>query len=1076
MNVEDEVDVLLSAKDPDAKRTVRKRHIKKSTWVYIGACIVCLSFGAIVVLPILNGKSVLEHIQSYLVSNENKNPFLADESNDSAAYHYWYAPENSFGIQEMKEVNWSYFWQLFRQHSAWQLEAWHPVLEEWVSEWQGENLNNWLNITRTRNETTNASEKITLNVTNNHPTQDLFFRFTFGIDLRVKEYINHSNWYEYVLTYPANETENYTVFFNFSDVKPLIQNGTVIARHGVHEYQGKDVYFFRLTQNMSRQPLQHGHWFEIDPTFGSEVDEALTSIIYNGVARRKASYFSPSSDGTADNISFLFYRTKSFEGGDEAVIYCGLYEYIDYDTDYAGELLGYTETVTLTSTDISKRWITLDFIGDPPPVSNGINYYIAIAVYSENLATTEDVEVRTAMSGNQISEIELGLEDPWVGDGSPLTRYLSIYCSYSEGGEPPPVNTAPTQSAQCIWDGTTNKTMNTTCITIPPTSFNVTLNDAEGDAMNITMRTNASGVWQDVNYSGNLGNGTYSNFTNTSWVDSWNTKYWISYNLTAMGNWTNRTFYFTTRLEPTVWLRTYANSSVDVPLTPKIWVQINTSCGYNSDVYFSENSTGSWVQRQSNKTVTSNTSVNWTFAQATTGSTQYWYMINRSQAGVASPNATNWYTFTTAANKTWQQSWTSNMSFSNNTYTLAQQWTSNFSFSNSTYDLQQQWTSNMSFSNSTYELTQQWTSNFSFSNTSNLNQQWTSNMSFSNTTYNLMQQWNSNMSFSNSTYSIVQQWTSNMSFSNSTFSLIQQWTSNMSFSNTTYNLEQQWTSNMSFSNTSNLNQQWTSNFSFSNSTYALEQQWTSNFSFSNTTYNLTQQWTSNFSFSNTSDLIQQWTSNFSFSNSTYALEQQWTSNFSFSNTTYDLTQQWTSNFSFSNTSNLTQQWTSNFSFSNSTVRTWQQSWTSNFSFSNSSVPPTVNITITEEYPDNETTIFSIQPIVYFTLTSTPGLTMNYTIYIGNSTANCTTILATGINVTNDTYFYEYYSATNYTSYYWRVWANDGITNINETYYFNQSLSGGAGGRSSIGIAVLALMFSSFGFVTFMLLMQKRRKK
>ena len=32
-----------------------------------------------------------------------------DPSPDDEPYHYWHSPPNSFGIKEMKMVNWSYF-------------------------------------------------------------------------------------------------------------------------------------------------------------------------------------------------------------------------------------------------------------------------------------------------------------------------------------------------------------------------------------------------------------------------------------------------------------------------------------------------------------------------------------------------------------------------------------------------------------------------------------------------------------------------------------------------------------------------------------------------------------------------------------------------------------------------------------------------------------------------------------------------------------------------------------------------------------------------------------------------------
>ena len=75
------------------------------------------------------------------------------------------------------------------------------------------------------------------------------------------------------MTYPANFTENYTVVFNFSDIKPLIQNGNIIPKHGVKNVGGVDVFYFMLTQNMSRDPLGSGNNFVIDPTFGCDPSE-----------------------------------------------------------------------------------------------------------------------------------------------------------------------------------------------------------------------------------------------------------------------------------------------------------------------------------------------------------------------------------------------------------------------------------------------------------------------------------------------------------------------------------------------------------------------------------------------------------------------------------------------------------------------------------------------------------------------------------------------------------------------------------------------------------------------------------
>jgi len=97
--------------------------------------------------------------------------------------------------------------------------------------------------------------------------------------------------------------------------------------------------------------------------------------------------------------------------------------------------------------------------------------------------------------------------------------------------------------------------------------------------------------------------------------------------------------------------------------------------------------------------------------------------------------------------------------------------------------------------------------------------------------------------------------------------------------------------------------------------------------------------------------------------------------------------------------------------------------------------------------------------------------MNYTIYVGNSTANCTTILTNESNVANGTYFYDYYSAINYATYYWRVQANDGTYQTNETFLFTVATTEITGGMSS-AIFLIGLFAIPFA----MLALTKRRKK
>ncbi|GAG78203.1 unnamed protein product, partial [marine sediment metagenome] len=89
-------------------------------------------------------------------------------------------------------------------------------------------------------------------------------------------------------------------------------------------------------------------------------------------------------------------------------------------------------------------------------------------------------------------------------------------------------NNPPTQSNQKIWNSTTatEKSLNATDVDLYPTSFNVTINDADGDNMNITILTNESGSWTVVNQTSGgmtlyerytIGDNTHRAFHSTIW-------------------------------------------------------------------------------------------------------------------------------------------------------------------------------------------------------------------------------------------------------------------------------------------------------------------------------------------------------------------------------------------------------------------------------------------------------------------------------------------------------------------------------------------------------------------------------
>jgi len=116
----------------------------------------------------------------------------------------------------------------------------------------------------------------------------------------------------------------------------------------------------------------------------------------------------------------------------------------------------------------------------------------------------------------------------------------------------PPANQNPTVSNPYPSDGATEVPINFV-------HFNITVNDLDGDNMNITWRTNCSpgfgavGEWQTFNTTYGAGEppvgviaGTYYAY-NTSFVNMSGTKYWWSVNVSdGNGGWTNNTYNFTT--------------------------------------------------------------------------------------------------------------------------------------------------------------------------------------------------------------------------------------------------------------------------------------------------------------------------------------------------------------------------------------------------------------------------------------------------------------------------------------------------------------------------------------------------
>ena len=149
-------------------------------------------------------------------------------------------------------------------------------------------------------------------------------------------------------------------------------------------------------------------------------------------------------------------------------------------------------------------------------------------------------------------------------------------------------NVAPTQSNPDPANDAIGQNLNPT--------LSIQVNDTNNDAMNVTFRTNATGVWGDINSNNSVYNGIYSQINSS--MNNYNTKYYWSVNVTDGELWTNATYSFTTRQQyipepPTDFTATTHNST-----------QINLSWtkGINAThTYIEYNSTeGPWTRGEGN--------------------------------------------------------------------------------------------------------------------------------------------------------------------------------------------------------------------------------------------------------------------------------------------------------------------------------------------------------------------------------------------------------------------------------------------------------------------------------------------
>ena len=338
-----------------------------------------------------------------------------------------------------------------------------------------------------------------------------------------------------------------------------------------------------------------------------------------------------------------------------------------------------------------------------------------------------------------------------IKSGAPIANteafvdHMRITVYYTEA----PSNTAPTLSGEVPANTSTGVALEPTC--------NVTVNDADGDTMNVTFASNYSGSWVNYQTNSSVGNGTYRwDFTGAS---SYSTKYWWKVYANDGTDNSSEVYHFTTAAASRTWNKIHsmtANFSMGNTSIPRTWQTLST---FHCNFSFGNTSgyTKYWYELP---TFTCN------FSFGNVSIPRTWNTIPSMHSNFSFGNTSiprtwqNLPTFTcnfsmgnTSIPRTWNTLSTFYCNFSLGNTSIPRTWnnihtmTANFSFGNTsiprTWNKLHPLTANFSMGNTSIPRTWQTLStfhcNFSFGNTSGFTKYWyklntfTANFSFGNT-------------------------------------------------------------------------------------------------------------------------------------------------------------------------------------------------------------------------------------------------------------------------------------------------------------------------------------------------------
>ena len=569
---------------------------KKKMAIFVTLCILIIYSLLLVFFPqesySFDGKTTIQSDKEVITP-------IGDPTN---AYDIWNAPLQSFGIQTMKTVNWSFFKNKFQNH------FYKDCMYKRYSYSPWQNGNSYVNIDKTWNATGFWKINITLDV----PVDIYEVNISFGCDLPVLDYIEREG-FEIWLNYTANETETYHCFFNWSDIANI--PGLTISKH-----KSDGIFWIELHRNN----VPSG-FFVFDPTFGYTSGEEGDWI--DCIDNVGGGYFQMGgTDGTADNITAYWYGGNNVQSAK-----CCLY-------DSSKNLIanGVTDEENIEQ-GFAWGWVTYDFSGDKPTLTADAWYYIC--AYSEDEFGTDYFLLGYADSGgsgafDDNSESYDTFPNPFTANVVDNDGKVSIYCSYTEsvandcpwGSYPSPANNSVSQSIE--------------------SNFNITITDNESNTwgnISISRLANTS------NWS-NQGNGSQSLDLPTL---AWNSQYtvWVNYSDSGEECIMTDEYFFTTEDHPANYSNTCPTSSNPVPANGttnvdidigQFTVLINDTNGNNTwgNLTCSNGNTSSWSnQANGTRTLEINTTLSY--------STSYTVWVNFSDDYGC--NVNDFFTFTTEA-------------------------------------------------------------------------------------------------------------------------------------------------------------------------------------------------------------------------------------------------------------------------------------------------------------------------------------------------------------------------------------------------------------------------------------------